>query len=257
MDVPCVRCSRIGNTAELVINVLGAAATLTAQAISELEAHLDEISKWPDATSVILRSDTDVFCEGMDFSEFTQGVRDSSVPHEMSSRYMALLRRLSTLDKIVIARIEGRATAGGVGIVAASDFVIANRSASFVLPEVIWGLIPCNVIPFLIRRIGFQRAYVMSIMAQPLSAEEAHSSGLIDVLTDDIDSEIRRIQLRIQRIRPSSVADQKDYFRRMWFFDDERESLAVDRLAQILARPAVQEDIKRFALHREFPWQRA
>lgn len=250
-----VRCVRAGNSAELVLNVSGAPATLTAQTISELGNNLDRISEWQDVTAIILRSDTDVFSEGMDFGEFADGAWDDRLPQEMSSRYMAILRKLSTIDKIVIARVEGRVAAGGVGLVAASDFVIANRSASFVLPEVIWGIMPCNVIPYLIRRAGFQRAYAMSLLAQPLSAEDAYSSRLIDFLVDDVDTEVRRIQLRLQRIQSTSIADQKTYFRKMWFLDDERETHAVNQLAQILARPSVRQNVERFALHREFPWQ--
>jgi len=63
-----------------------------------------------------------------------------------------MLKSLSTCNKVVIAKVEGKVNAGGVGLVAASDIVVAHTQATFGLSEALFGLLPACVMPFLIRK---------------------------------------------------------------------------------------------------------
>ncbi len=254
-----VECVLKGACAELTLRSQGAGPaenSITQSFLREFSESLHDLKRSESVVAVIISSAEPDFCSGMDFGEFCRDAGDAAALGQMSSAYMALLKQISGLDKVVIAKVEGRAAAGGVGIVAASDFVLASRKASFALPEVMWGLVPSNVTPFLIRRAGYQAAYSMALLARPLTAEEAYAKHLVDILSDDVEADLRGILARAKRLRPEFIARVKSYFSRMWFFDDEREVYAVDHLRCLLLDPQVRENITRFVHHREFPWQR-
>ena len=60
---------------------------------------------------------------------------------------MALLKRLTLTPKVVVACIDGKVIAGGVGIAAAADLVVATPRSEFSLSEALWGMLPCCVVP--------------------------------------------------------------------------------------------------------------
>src|SRR5439155_22787849 len=91
-----------------------------------------------------------------------------------------LLLQLETGSYITLSHVQGKANAGGIDIVAACDIVLADHAAQFSLSELLFGLFPACVLPFLIRRVGFQKAHYMTLMTQPISAQRAHTWGLVD-----------------------------------------------------------------------------
>ncbi|NUR28322.1 MAG: enoyl-CoA hydratase, partial [Catenulispora sp.] len=94
--------------------------------------------------------------------------------------FFDLLTRFTQAPVIVAAAVDGRVAGGGVGLVAACDFVVATEASTFGLPEALWGLLPCCVLPFLIRRVGFQRAHAMALTTRPVAGAEAAAWGLVD-----------------------------------------------------------------------------
>ena len=127
---------------------------------------------------VILEGLPDVFCTGMDFEEVAKG---KQIDIKASSHaYYNILKQMSQSSKVILSFVRGKVQAGGVGLVAASDLVIADETATFVLSELLFGLLPACVLPFLIRRVGFQKAYRLALTTQAISASEADKWGLID-----------------------------------------------------------------------------
>lgn len=109
-----------------------------------------------------------MFCTGLDFRKLvtTQG---SSIVSPSQTDYITTLQRLSTNNMATISLIDGKVVAGGVGIAVASDIIIATPDSSFSLPKLLWGLIPACVLPYLIRRIGPQKASMLASPARPLA----------------------------------------------------------------------------------------
>nr|WP_207642617.1 enoyl-CoA hydratase-related protein [Ruminiclostridium josui] len=98
-----------------------------------------------------------------------------------------------------------------MGFVAASDIVIADSNAQFSLSELLFGLFPACVLPFLKRKIGLQKAHYMSLMTQPISAQQAYSWGLVDALGDDSELLLRKHFLRLKYISKTAVRKYKKY----------------------------------------------
>jgi polyketide biosynthesis enoyl-CoA hydratase PksH len=221
--------------------------------MAELHAVLDEAERLPGCRQVVIRGAAGVFCTGMDFADATGSPQ--SVAERGGAEFLGLLKRLTTVPLVVVSVVDGRATGGGVGIAAASDFVVATPRAVFSLPEALWGLLPCCVLPFLIRRVGFQPAYSMSLSTLPVTAEQAHRIHLADELAAEPEQFLRRLRQRVSKLDGATIAAMKRYQRDLWFLSAETERAAVAQFTQLMSSPQVRERISGFVTAQVFPWE--
>jgi methylglutaconyl-CoA hydratase len=91
----------------------------------------------------------------------------------------AMLRRLNDFPKPTVARVNGAAFAGGVGLVSCCDIAIASADAVFSVSEVRYGLVPGTIGPYLVAAIGSRHARRLFQTAERFSADEARRIGLI------------------------------------------------------------------------------
>lgn len=230
--------------------------TLNLKLIEELNDLLCQVEKNRSCRIILLRGQQGTFCFGMDFQELISQIpaNKEAIQH-FALQYMNLLKRLSLSPKLIVSEIDGQVMAGGVGIVAASDLVIATLRSQFSLSEALWGLLPANVLPYLIRRVGFQKAFLMTLTTQTLLAQDAHTINLVDELTDEPQEALRKFTLRINRLDEQTIKDLKFYFRKMWIINETMEQTAVQELARLVQEPRIQNNIKRFVEQGKFPWE--
>lgn len=248
---------RSARVATITLNRPDRRNTLTQTMLNELAQTLDTLERDETCQLIVLRGRDGYFCTGMDFAEMTERAGGGDAPAAAGDvHYMDVLRRLSTTGRVVVAHVDGQVMAGGVGLVAASDLVIATPASRFSLPEALWGLLPACVLPLLIRRIGFQPAYRLTLTTETWSAEQARGAGLVDEVTSEPDEAIRRIAVRASRLDATTVAGLKAYFKKMWYLSDAMEQIAIDEIEARVRDPRVQENIRQFVLHQTFPWDR-
>lgn len=216
--------------------------------IGELIEVLTNAEKMPGIKAVILEGEAGLFCTGMDFSE---GRNEHSATPES---YMGLLKKLSGCGVITIAKVDGTVAAGGVGVVAACDLVVSTVQSEFSLPEALWGLLPCCVIPYLIRRVGYQKAYAMSLTTQTITAEEAKRINLVDILTEETDDSIRKLMIRMGKIERETISTLKAYFRKMWILDNGMQETAVAEIEKLIADPMVRKRVSQYVSNQQMPW---
>jgi polyketide biosynthesis enoyl-CoA hydratase PksH len=223
--------------------------------IRELGLALDEAEQDKECRTVVLSGENGFFCTGMDFEEVAaqQGGGDAIGMAE----YMGLLKRFTSSPKIIISALDGKVIAGGTGFVAASDLVISTARTEFSLSEALWGLLPCCVIPFLVRRVGFQKAYTMALTTRTVSAQEGFDIQLIDELTEDLETGLRKLSLRLNLLEEETIGDLKRYFQRMWHLTPEVEKAAVQEITRLASLPRVRRNISNYVQHRLFPWQQS
>src|SRR5258707_11653825 len=152
--------------------------TISAQLIDECHQALALCEK--SITLIVLEGTPEVFCFGADLQGLNEGVATGRSTDQDPQPLYDLWERLAMGPYVTIAHVRGKANAGGVGFVAASDIVLADETAQFGLSELMFGLYPACVLPFLIRRIGFQKANYLTLMTQPISAKQACEWGLVD-----------------------------------------------------------------------------
>ncbi len=222
---------------------------LTMELLSALQAaEAEEVVK-----VVILEGLPDVFCTGMDFEEVATAKQFD--PKASANGYYNILKQMSQSSKVILSLVRGKVQAGGVGLVAASDLVIADETATFVLSELLFGLLPACVLPFLIRRVGFQKAYRLALTTQAISASEAEKWGLIDEYGSNTNQLISKYIRRLKYLPSSGVKELKNYINQLWIIQAETQDLAVNEISSLIAEPTVQEKIKRFQKEGLFPWQ--
>ena len=141
-----VRTWRDGAICQLQIHRPEAANTINATLVDECHRVLDDCESW--ASVVVLSGLPEVFCFGADF----RGLRDQAQAHDPGSLYRLWLR-LAQGPFVSVAQVRGKANAGGVGFAACCDLVLCDDAASFSLSELLFGLVPACVLPFLVRRV--------------------------------------------------------------------------------------------------------
>lgn len=249
---------RRGSLLLATLNRPAAGNTLNAALIAAVHAALDRLESDHSLRVLAVRGSDGVFCEGMDFAEAAAtDVPDMAALRERIAPFWRLLARFASLPKTVVAVIDGKVSAGGLGLAAACDLVIATPRSSFLLSELMFGLIPATIAPFLVRRIGWQPSWRMTLTANRLAADEARALNLIDDLTDDPDDALRRLMIRADRMDPDAVAAAKAYFNALAPIDAETERRALDAICARIADPAVMDGIRRFVQGEGLPWRRS
>ncbi len=224
---------------------------INARMIAELGEVLSGCEEAGSAvTIVVLEGAPEVFCSGGDFDALAASTEVAD-PEPL----YRLWQRLAAGPFVTVSLVRGRVNAGGVGFVAASDIVLADRSAAFSLSELLFGIFPACVMPFLVRRTGLQKAHYLTLMTRPFSAEEALSIGLLDALDDDAESLLRRHLLRLQKLGRPAIGRYKAY---LGGFASQLEALKPSALAAnraLFGDAEVQHNIRRYAGEGKFPWE--
>ncbi|MCL6590817.1 MAG: enoyl-CoA hydratase/isomerase [Firmicutes bacterium] len=207
-------------------------------------------------TIVILEGLPEVFCSGADFQEISEKITNNQHIENNPEPLYNLWLRLATGPFITISHVRGKVNAGGVGFVAASDIVLADETVQFSLSELLFGLFPACVLPFLIRRIGFQKAHYLTLMTQPIPVQQAYSWGLIDAYEVQSESLLRKHLLRLKRLPKMGIMRYKRYIGELDGSLLESKPLALAANREIFSDPQNLEWIIRFMEKGQFPWEK-
>ncbi|MDP4536960.1 enoyl-CoA hydratase/isomerase [Alkalimonas collagenimarina] len=206
---------------------------------------------------LVIKGLPEVFCFGADFSwmdkqEYTDNQQGSE--HDPSILY-ALWKRIALGPFISIAVVEGRVNAGGMGFVAACDIVLSGSRAQYSLSELIFGILPACVMPFLIKKIGWQKANYMTLMTAPFNANDVANWGLADTVSDDLDELLRRHLLRLRRLPRDGIIRHKHYMNTLNPQLLEHEPIAVQENRATFSLPTVVTNIGRYVQSGKLPWE--
>lgn len=224
----------------------------------ELNLALDIAENDSSCKLIVIEGQNGTFCTGMDFTMFASDVSDAyeEEADDFSVSYMNTLKRLTLSPKIILSKVDGQVMAGGVGLVAASDIVLSTNRTKLSLSEALWGLLPAMVTPYLIRKVGFQKAYYMTLTSMPVTANEARDIHLIDVVDDDIDTLTHHMSQRLSRLDESTIREMKQYFRDMWIITEQMEKKAVEKINYLASKKEVLNNITNYVRFGRFPWEK-
>lgn len=221
-------------------------------AIARIGAALDRAEQDPDCRIFVITGSAGVFSTGMDLQ--AAGTSNGS-EQEPGGGFFDLLTRLSSTPRIVVALVDGTVAGGGVGLVSASDLVYCSPDSTFALPEALWGLLPCVVLPFLARRIGFHKAYTMTLTTQPVPSGDAMAWGLVDTVADDPTVALRPLAFRAGKLDADTIGDAKRYANALDPVGPKDRDRAVDELRRLMSSDAVQDRLATYATSGQFPWE--
>jgi polyketide biosynthesis enoyl-CoA hydratase PksH len=224
--------------------------------IQEVAAALREC----EATSkiVVLEGLPDVFCSGADFDElrarFETG--NGAIAHGQNPGPLYdLWHHLATGPFVSVAHVRGRVNAGGIGFVAACDIVLSEEKAAFSLSELLFGLMPACVMPFLVRRVGFAKANCLTLTTQPIQARQALEWGLVDAVEESSENLLRKQLLRLRRLGKDGIARYKRYASELdpGLADARPKALAAN--LEVFSDPDNLAKIARYVNTGKFPWE--
>jgi methylglutaconyl-CoA hydratase len=147
--------------------------------IAELQAAFDQLAAQDNVRVVILKSAGKNFSSGADMNWMKRMSEYDYDDNLKDARQLAsMLKSLHDMPQPTIARVQGAAFGGAVGLISCCDIAVAEHNASFCLSEVKIGLIPATISPYVIRAIGERASKRYFITAERFSAEQALLLGL-------------------------------------------------------------------------------
>ncbi len=180
--------------------------------IQDLISCFDEINATPSVRAMVLQSTGKSFSAGADLNWMRKMASYSQEENLKDSKQLALmLNKLYNLNKPTIAKVQGSAFGGAVGLIACCDITAASKLSKFCLSEVKLGLIPATISPYIIEAVGPRMAKRLFMTAEVISARRARRIGLVDetVSEEDLDSEIEKHIQNIKKNGPIAVTMAK------------------------------------------------
>lgn len=209
-----------------------ASNSLTQELLHRVASELTILSTNPAISVVILKSSgTGVFCAGASFDELL-AVSNLDQATKFFSGFAHLLNAMRTCSKVIIGRVHGKAVGGGLGIIAACDYVFATMDSSIKLSELSIGIGPFVIEPALSRKMGKAATAALTLASNEWKDSEwAKSSGLFTKVFAGqvtLDKELVQFSTKLATYNPEAVSEIKKI---LWEGTENWETLLYERAA--------------------------
>lgn len=255
------RIERSGGTAALVINRPQVHNAFDDALIAELTDALESLERDDGVRVVVLTGEGKTFSAGADLN-WMRGMASASedINRADSLRLAKLMRTLNFLSKPTIARVNGSAYGGGVGLVACCDIAIGVHDAKFSLSEVKLGLVPAVISPYVVASIGPTYARQLFLTAEVFDGTEAERIGLLHrcVAAEMLDEAVDRQLHWLMKGGPEAQREAKALALRMAGLTREdaerRDAENAALIARLRVSPEGQEGLGAFLEKRPANW---
>ena len=180
--------------------------------IAELTTALATLDRDANVRAVVLTGSGASFSAGADLNWMRRMAAASEAENRADAeRLAALMRSLNFLSKPTIARVNGAAYGGGVGLVACCDIAIAAETAKFGLTEVKLGLVPAVISPYVVAAIGARHARRLFVTGEIFDAPEAARIGLVHraVAVAELDAAVDEALAALAKGGPTAQSEAK------------------------------------------------
>jgi methylglutaconyl-CoA hydratase len=228
--------------------------------IRELTDALDVIAKDTTVRVMVLTGAGDVFSAGADLNwmkKVSKYTYDENVQDAMV--FAKMLEALYRLPKPTIARVNGACMGGGVGLVSACDVAVSMSDATFALREILLGIAPAAISPYVLRKIGAMQAHDYFLTGRTFSAERAVEIGLINEVAEiaDLDLATEKWVHRFLKAGPKAIAATKHLIDRVsWSHIEQVQELTARTIAGLRGSDEGQEGFAAFFEKRKPGWDR-
>lgn len=204
--------------------------SLPGHLLQKLAAEIETLGKNNEAKVIVLQSEGEkAFCAGASFDELIS-IKDLETGTKFFSGFAAVINAIRKAPKFVIARVQGKAVGGGVGLAAAADYTLAVDAASVKLSELAVGIGPFVVGPAVERKIGTSAFTQLTIDASEWqSAQWAREKGLyVNIFSsvNELDDAIKKLATTLSNSNPEAMAELKKVF---WKGTENWDQLLVER----------------------------
>lgn len=198
--------------------------------LRNLAAEIEKMGKDPNAKVIVLKSEGEkAFCAGASFDELIS-IKDKETGLTFFSGFAAVINAMRKAPKFIIARVQGKAVGGGVGIAASADYTFAVHGASCKLSELAVGIGPFVVGPAVERKVGKAAFCELTINATEWrSAAWGNEKGLYTDLYDTVGDMDKAIESLAKRLATSSQEAMAMLKKVMWEGTENWDTLLIER----------------------------
>jgi len=242
----------------VTLNRPGVRNAFNEEMIAELTAFAESVPADGSVRAIVIRGAGPVFSAGADvqwMAKMLGYTREENLADAQRAAQMFLA--LDRLPVPVIGRIHGAALGGGSGLAAICDVVITTDDALFGFTEVVLGILPAMISPYVVRKIGFSAARELCLSGARFSAARAKEIGLVHAVVPaaDLDLAVEAQLALFRKASPSAVAVTK---RLLTDVTGRRPAdvlaLTIDNLANQRVSPEGQEGLRAFLEKRPASW---
>jgi len=204
--------------------VRNAMSLLMVQELHAVLAQSEKLSEPPGGVRVIvLRGNGGHFCAGADLKDMAQAraklADDPQALAKTNAAFGELCVAFARSPLVIVAVPEGSVMGGGLGLVCVADVAVAATSAVFRLPETSLGLVPAQIAPFLVERLGYAEAKRLAVTGGRLDAQQALDLRLVHQVhaTGALDKAVEALLAELLHCAPGAVASTKALMARARF----------------------------------------
>jgi len=251
--------ARDGPSAVVTLNRPDVRNAFNETTIAEITQAFRELGAEAELRAIVLAANGPAFCAGADLNWMKKMAGYTHAENHADALQLAeMLRTIYLCPKPVVAKVQGDCYAGGMGLVAACDIVVAVDAANFCLSEVKLGLIPATISPYVIKAMGENAARRYFLTAERFSAHEALRIGFAHevVAADALDAKAAEIVKALVSNSPYAVQQAKLLVRDVagLAVDDALLADTAERIAHIRASEQGREGVASFLEKRKPAW---
>ena len=223
--------------------------------IEEITTIFKDVASEKDILAVVITGSGKSFCAGADLNWMKRMASYSKEENIEDARKMAeMFQAIENCPFPTIARVNGAAFGGGVGLVAVCDFAYASADARFSFSETNLGLIPAVISRWVIERIGTKRAKQLFMTGERFDSAMACEIGLIDGSAHDLDGTIDQVVAQFRSSGPDSISHSKKLVDH--YPDKDFIEYSIRVIADLRASEEGKEGIAAFLEKRKPAWGR-
>jgi len=230
--------------------------------IAELAATFDELGRRDDVRVVVLGARGKAYSAGADLQWMKrQSANDEATNRADARRFAEMMRAVAECPKPTIARVQGSAFGGGVGLMAACDIVVVAEHARFAVSEAKFGILPAVIGPYVVNAVGVRQARRLALTATQIDAREALTLGLAHcvVAADALDAAVDAVLAELLGNGPGAQGEIKRLFAQMEVgpITAEVRELTAATIARVRSTDEAREGFAAFLDKRRASWSRA
>lgn len=168
----------------VTLNRPNVANAMNLQMVNELMQVMSYVEK-KQYRVLVLQGANHNFCAGGDIKDMQVTRGDSAALTELNRAFGIMIEKANTLPAVVICLLQGAVLGGGFGLACVSDVAIADVSTKFALPETSLGIIPAQIAPFVVQRIGLTATRRLALLGLCIDAAQALQLGLIHQIANE------------------------------------------------------------------------
>jgi len=216
-----------------------------AETLHALREHLRAVESNASVRAVVLTGAGKTFCSGADLAAMRALASAGEAENLEDAMQLAeVLALLAGSSRPTLARVNGNAFGGGVGLITCCDIAIAASTARFALTEVRLGLVPAAISPYVVAALGARQARRYALTGESITAEQAQRLGLVHevVGTEDLDGKVQELLGELLKGGPEAQRECKELIREVASTLGAPNDAARRSTAQRLARLRVSEE---------------